>query len=130
MIRKWINERKDNYRLLKKEVDKIGQRYETMSYEELKKCDAMAAETVIQEKRLTFSINIFTIKENGDLGLCIDADGLPTLFASPSYQFYKCQDGKVYYKEITYYDQTPHNPINPPHSHSKLCPNLHRRACS
>jgi hypothetical protein len=47
---------------------------------------------------LQFWIDRWQKAPNGDLTICIDAKGLPTLLGvKPSYQFAKRADGSVYY---------------------------------
>lgn len=97
-LMKWIKERRENYDILRREVEIEGKRYEKMSYEELQKPpEELSCSRVVNGVELFFSAESYNTKPNGDLCFCVDVDGLPCLFVKPSYQFYKRKDGSVYY---------------------------------
>lgn len=88
---------RQNYQILQQAAEKWGKRYEQKSYAELLHLeDEMIQE--IEDEQLSFSVEVYQIKTEGTLCVCLDMDGLPTLFAiKPSYHFYKRPDETVYY---------------------------------
>lgn len=90
---------KDNKALLRREVDAEGERFEAKSYAELREMgDDAVVERGVEGHPLTFHAEVFDIKDNGDLSVCVEVMGLPTLFGiKPCYHFHKRADGNVYY---------------------------------
>ena len=89
-----------NAQVLREAVNAIGAECEKWNYDEL---DRAAEEQPLMERPIDggtaqFNIDCWEKKRNGDLFICIDADGLPTLMGvKPSYVFAKRIDGTVYY---------------------------------
>ncbi|MEA5533672.1 hypothetical protein [Crocosphaera sp. XPORK-15E] len=88
-----------NYQILQEEIDKIGKEYEQKSYEELLNSDEKnIIITTADHLEISLSVEVYNVQKDGTICICIDADGLPTIFSiKPSYQFYKRPDGSVYY---------------------------------
>lgn len=95
----WMKRLQENKVLLRREVDAEGQRFESRSYAELRDLDDdQIVERVVEGHPLTFHAEVFDIKDNGDLSVCVEVMGLPTLFGiKPCYHFHKRADGSVYY---------------------------------
>ncbi|MDJ0844151.1 hypothetical protein [Crocosphaera sp.] len=90
---------RENYQILWREAEKIGQEYEQKSYMEIL---SSPAKTIIinlsEEQQISCSINAYHVQKNGTVEVSIDADGLPTILGiKPSYHFYKKPDGSIYY---------------------------------
>jgi hypothetical protein len=97
-MRQWLQRLKANQALLRREVEAEGRRFESMSYDDLRNLADAGGERIVEGRRLLFSAETYHIKDNGDLSVCVDAAGLPTLFGvKPSYRFHKRPDGSVYY---------------------------------
>ena len=93
-----IDRRKRNYQTLQDLVRLEGERLEETPYEVLADPHAELSLTrTVDGHQLAFSVEVYDRKPNGDLAVCIDADGLPTLLMKPSYRFSKRRDGSVYY---------------------------------
>ncbi|MEA5508675.1 hypothetical protein VB715_02750 [Crocosphaera sp. UHCC 0190] len=88
-----------NYQILQEEVNKIGEKYEQKSYQELLNSEENnIIITIADHLEISFFVQVYNVQKDGTLCICIDANGLPTLFSiKPSYQFYKRPDGSVYY---------------------------------
>jgi len=101
-MRRWIARRRDNYRMLRAAVDREGKRLEAMSYETLRQMgDKPSEPTLVDGRAVYFSAEVVDVRPNGDLFICIDADGLPTLWGvKPSYVFYKRPDGSIHYGKV------------------------------
>lgn len=95
----WLQWLKQNKALLRREVDAEGRRFEAMPYAELRElADDAKVERVVEGRRLTFHADLFDISRDGDLFICVEVWGLPTLFGiKPCYHFRKRADGGVYY---------------------------------
>lgn len=90
---------RENYQILWRESEKIGQEYEQKSYMEIL---SSPAKTIIinlsEEQQISCSIDAYHVQKNGTVEVSIDANGLPTIFGiKPSYHFYKKPDGSIYY---------------------------------
>ncbi len=85
---------------MREAVNEFGAECENWPYADL---DRDAEEQPLLERTVNgrdvwFTIDCWEKKPNGDLVICIDADGLPTLAGvKPSYGFVKRVDGSVYY---------------------------------
>ena len=90
----------ENWRTLRKAVNVLGAECEAWSYEQLDR-DASEQPLLacsVDGNQLRFQLDRWKKSADGDLILCIDADGLPTLAGvKPTYQFAKRPDGSVYY---------------------------------
>ena len=88
-----------NYQTLQQEVDKVGKAYEKKSYKELLQCaEECVVVEIADDLKISCSAEAYHVQKDGTICLCIDADGLPTMFGiKPSYHFYKCPDGSVHY---------------------------------
>lgn len=89
-----------NWRLLRAAVNAVGAECENWPYEKLDREaeEQGPVERMIDDRSVTFTIDRWEKKSNGDLIISIDADGLPTIAGvKPSYQFVKRVDGTVYY---------------------------------
>jgi hypothetical protein len=95
----WLQRLKDNKVLLRKAVNAEGERFEAKSYARLRDMgDDEIVERAVEGHSLTFHAEVFGIKDNGDLSVCVEVVGLPTLFGiKPCYYFHKRSDGSVYY---------------------------------
>ena len=90
----------ENWRTLRQAVNVLGAECETWSYEQLDRdaSEQPVLERSVDGKLLRFQLDRWQKAASGDLILCIDADGLPTLAGvKPTYQFAKRPDGSVYY---------------------------------
>jgi hypothetical protein len=97
-FRKILEASQKNYAILRQQVDQIGKKYEKLTYQDLLDSDETYSNLELENHNLIFSIAIYEIKPDGTLGICIDADGLPTcLGIKPSYRFYKRPDNTVFY---------------------------------
>ncbi|MHB0959523.1 MAG: hypothetical protein ACYC6N_03500 [Pirellulaceae bacterium] len=87
------------YALLRAEVTRLGKQFEALPFERLLEPDESWSMTkVVEGITLSFEAELFKIKDNGDIGVCIDARAEPNRTGrQPSYQFYKRKDGSVYY---------------------------------
>lgn len=96
---RWLRKLSENKALLRRAVNAEGAGFEANRYEELRNLgDEEGSERMVEGHRLTFSAEIFDIKDNGDLLVCVQVAGLPTLFGiKPCYHFHKRIDGSVYY---------------------------------
>ena len=95
----WLRRLRENAAVLRRAVDAEGPRFEAMDYEALEKMtDGEGVERVVEGRTLRFWAEIFDVKPNGDLSVCVEATGLPTLLGiKPCYHFHKRRDGSVYY---------------------------------
>ena len=89
---------RDNWRALRRAA--VGAELEQWPYEALDR-DAEEQPPLrrrVGDAKLEFWIDRWHKASNGDLTICIDAKGLPTLLGvKPSYQFAKRPDGSTYY---------------------------------
>lgn len=89
-----------NWQLLRHAVNEVGADCEQWSYDELDKAaeEQPFIEQPIEGGTAKFNIDCWEKKPNGDLLICVDAEGLPTFMGiKPSYVFAKRPDGSVYY---------------------------------
>jgi hypothetical protein len=89
-----------NWRLLRQAVNEVGSECEKWHYEVLDRPAEWQPSLVriIGGQQVTFTIDCWEKRPNGDLFISIDADGLSTLAGvKPTYQFAKRIDGSVYY---------------------------------
>jgi hypothetical protein len=89
-----------NWHLLRTAVDEVGAECEKWRYDVLDRPAEMQPTLVrlINGREVTFSIDCWEKRPNGDLIISIDANGLSTLAGvKPTYQFAKRTDGTVYY---------------------------------
>jgi hypothetical protein len=90
----------ENWRILRRAVHALGSDCEAWEYDRLDKAaeEQPAIERTCEGHTIGFQIDCWDKKANGDLILCIDAFGLPTLLGfKPTYQFAKRMDGSTYY---------------------------------
>ena len=85
--------------LMQEEVNRIGQEYEQISYQDLlQPAELLSRSVKTSDVTIHFTAEAFNVDDNGDIHFCIDADGLDTKGGwKPSYQFKKRKDGTVYY---------------------------------
>ena len=95
----WLRKLRENYAFLRRAVDAEGRRIEGLSYAELRELgDGPAEERVVEGRRVLFHAEVFDLRENGDMSVCVEVAGLPTLFGvKPCWHFHKRPDGSVYY---------------------------------
>jgi len=96
----WLQRLRENRAVLRREVNAVGAEFEAKPYEELKEIpnEGPPVTRVVEGREVWFSAEVYGIKPNGDLEVCIDAGGLPMLLGiKPSYHFFKRPDGAVYY---------------------------------
>jgi hypothetical protein len=89
-----------NWQLLRQAVDEVGAECEKWPYEVLDQPAEHQPMLVrnLDDNEVTFTIDCWEKRLNGDLVISIDARGLATLAGmKPSYQFAKRPDGSVYY---------------------------------
>src|SRR5262245_28627513 len=89
-----------NWRLLRQAVNEVGAECEKWSYDALDRPAEWQPSLVriIGGREITFTIDCWNKRPNGDLIISVDPDGLSTLAGvKPSYQFAKRTDGTVYY---------------------------------
>ena len=88
-----------NYRMLKKALIAAAPEFEGLPYDELLvPAEKAGAKKTVDGKDLLFSVRQNRLEKNGDICVCIDAEGLPTpLGVAPSWRFHKRKDGTVYY---------------------------------
>ncbi len=85
-------------RLVRRELNRVGKKFEAETYETLQDAALLSHSETIDGIEVYFNADTFTILDNGDLGICIDAQAKQqSTFWQPSYQFFKRQDGSVYY---------------------------------
>jgi hypothetical protein len=86
-------------RLLRREVTRVGQEFESRSYADLQRpAEELSFNRVVEGIEITFSAEAFTLKRDGDIGFCVDARAKGSEGRwQPSYQFYKRPDGSVYH---------------------------------
>jgi hypothetical protein len=97
---RWLARYQDNWRTLRQAVHAVGAELEQWPYDALDRNaeDQPVIRRQHGEAELQFWIDRWQKAPNGDLTICIDAKGLPTLLGvKPSYQFAKRADGSVYY---------------------------------
>jgi len=90
---------RDNHRLLKRELDVVATELEALDQESLRaRAESDDVVRLVDGRELRFWLSICEPRADGELEVCIDADGLPTWFGvKPSYHFFKRADGSVYY---------------------------------
>lgn len=90
---------RQNYAILRREVDRLGKEYEQKSYEELlDPAESTEIIRIVDNQKLNFSAEVYHLKKDGTLCFSLDADGLPTMFGiKPSYHFYKRPDNSIFY---------------------------------
>lgn len=95
----WLHKLKQNKALLRRAVDAEGQRCEALPYQSLHDmADDALVERTVEGHLLASHAEVFDIKPNGDLSVCVEVAGLATLFGiKPCYHFHKRADGSVYY---------------------------------
>ena len=89
-----------NWHTLRREVNAVGAELEQWPYEALDQDaeDQPVIHRHLQGTELSFHVDRWKKAASGDLTICIDVKGLPTLLGvKPSYQFAKRTDGSVYY---------------------------------
>src|SRR5579863_3650757 len=88
-----------NLKAMRQAVEIIGKEYEQKPYDELLlPAEQGSTKRVFDGHMLSFSAEAFNVNKDGDVGFCVDAAGLPTLFeVKPSYQFWKRKDGSIHY---------------------------------
>jgi hypothetical protein len=89
-----------NWRKLRQVVNEVGAECEQWTYAELDRPAEQQplVERTIAGRQVSFTIDCWDKRPNGDLIISIDAHGLPTLAGvKPAYQFAKRVDGSVYY---------------------------------
>jgi hypothetical protein len=96
----WMQTYRENWRILRRAVHALGSECEGWEYGRLDKAaeEQPAIERTCEGRKVRFQIDCWDKKTNGDLLMCIDAFGLPTLLGvKPTYQFAKRMDGSTYY---------------------------------
>ena len=100
MLKNWLMVRRQNYALLRRIADQIGQEFERLSYAVLADpSQPVSYAREVEGVQISWSADIIRRKGNGDIDFGIDfyAD-LPTVLGKkPSYRFWKRPDGSVYY---------------------------------
>jgi hypothetical protein len=97
---RWLSTYRENWRILRRAVNALGSECEGWEYDRLDKAaeEQPAIERTCEGRKISFQIDCWDKKSNGDLWMCIDAFGLPTLLGvKPTYQFAKRIDGSTYY---------------------------------
>jgi hypothetical protein len=86
-------------RLLRREVTRVGREFEARPYSDLQEpAETLSFSALVEGVEIYFSAEAFVLKQNGDLGFCIDASAKgANAFWQPSYQFCKWPDGSVYH---------------------------------
>ncbi|MCI0430108.1 MAG: hypothetical protein L0210_06150 [Rhodospirillales bacterium] len=84
--------------LLWRELETVAARYEAMSYAQLRGIAGAIDETkVVDGATIRFWCDLFVVERNGDLRVCLWAEGAPTRTGFlPFYEFCKRPDGTVY----------------------------------
>jgi hypothetical protein len=92
-------ERNPVCRLLRREVNRVGQEFEARPYSDLQQPgEELSFSRMVDGVEISFNAQAFDIKPNGDVGFCIDARAKDVKSGwQPSYQFYKRPDGSVYH---------------------------------
>jgi hypothetical protein len=101
MFKNFLNKFSKNYRLLQEVADIVGKEYEQKPYRQLSggSLDESGGKFYYKGIEVSYSAYSFHQKKNGDIGFCIDIRAnIPTFLGiKPSYQFYKTEDGNIYY---------------------------------
>ena len=95
---KWLSKRKQNFKLLKRELIKISKELEKKDYEYLSNAkDGFEFTKNINGNKLFFYADVSKIKHKEDLFIIIESGGIPTFMGTPGYHFYKKPTGEIYY---------------------------------
>jgi hypothetical protein len=97
----WLQSYRHHWSLLRLETERIGAEVEQWPYHDLHRSaeDQPPIQRLVVGMPTYFQVDCYHTRPNGDLAICIDAHGgPPTLLGiKPSYRFFKCRDGEVYY---------------------------------
>ena len=101
IFQQYINKRKNNLNFLRRIADETGREIETWTYEKLSRpAEELSFSRQIEGTLVFFSFEAYETNKNGDIHVCMDVDAkIPTFpyVKLPSYVFWKCRDGSVYY---------------------------------